>query len=234
MSRQETTYEDLTQFRDFLTDYATAVLKSRQDAEDTVQDLYLRLWTRQEGIAEIRDPKAYCVTLLKNMCIDRLRAKQRNSESDMPEDVMDSERTDSRIENKEQLDEVVTAIGKLPSGQRTVLTQHIIEERDYDEIGKRTGMSGQTMRTQLSLARKALRRRFAWGIAVSAAVAFIIFLALPTGPKDSYSDPQLAYAELERTFEYISTKMNKGKDIARKAEPAFEKVERIMNNKKQQ
>jgi len=39
----------------------------------------------------------------------------------------------------------------------------------------------------------------------------------PQEPKDTFDDPMLAYAELERTLNYISSKMDKGRDIATRA-----------------
>lgn len=68
--------------------------------------------------------------------------------------------------------------------------------------------------------------------AISAAAACVaITLAVPRRPKDTFDDPRLAYAELEKTFSYISTKMGKGMEIASEARPALEKTERIFNDK---
>lgn len=68
--------------------------------------------------------------------------------------------------------------------------------------------------------------------AISAAAACVaITLAVPRRPKDTFDDPLLAYAELEKTFSYISTKMGKGMEIASEARPALEKTERIFNDK---
>lgn len=63
----------------------------------------------------------------------------------------------------------------------------------------------------------------------SMAAAAVVLVALGVGlrtysePKDTFEDPALAYAELERTFSYISGKMNAGVDIAMKAEPVLSK-----------
>ena len=49
-------------------------------------------------------------------------------------------------------------------------------------------------------------------------------------PKDTFTDPMLAYAQIEHTFSYIESKMEKGLEIAAEAEPSLEKTNRIINS----
>ncbi len=58
----------------------------------------------------------------------------------------------------------------------------------------------------------------------AAAACLMIFFTMPQEPEDTFDDPATAYAELERTFSYISSKMDNGIKIASAAEPAFEKT----------
>ena len=46
MNENKTTYDVFLYLRDELVDYAAALLKSRDDAQDLVQDLYVKLWAR--------------------------------------------------------------------------------------------------------------------------------------------------------------------------------------------
>ena len=65
-------------------------------------------------------------------------------------------------------------------------------------------------------------------LAVAAAAAAVI--ALPQrGPKDSFDDPRLAYAEVEKVFRTISDKMNEGVALVREAEAAAEIPQNILN-----
>ena len=65
-------------------------------------------------------------------------------------------------------------------------------------------------------------------LAVAAAAAAVI--ALPQrGPKDSFDDPRLAYAEVEKVFRTISDKMNDGVALVREAEAAAEIPQNILN-----
>lgn len=60
--------------------------------------------------------------------------------------------------------------------------------------------------------------RTIWAMAAAACAALVIAVSLPRQPKDTFDDPALAYAEIERTFAYISSKMDKGVTFAEEAE----------------
>ena len=49
------------------------ILESEDEAVDAVQDLYVKLWTVRDILDDVRNPLAYCVVLLRNICIDAVR-----------------------------------------------------------------------------------------------------------------------------------------------------------------
>ena len=65
--------------------------------------------------------------------------------------------------------------------------------------------------------------------AVAAAAAAAVVLLPQRGPKDSFDDPLLAYAEVEKAFQTISDKMSAGVDLAREAGSAAELPKSILN-----
>lgn len=66
-----------------------------------------------------------------------------------------------------------------------------------------------------------------WAVPAFAAAALALLLAVPSRPKDTFNDPALAYAEVERTFAYISQKIDKGVEIAAKAEEPVSTIKNI-------
>lgn len=77
-------------------------------------------------------------------------------------------------------------------------------------------------------------RRTAWyaacgTLAAAAASAAIVLSVVPSEPKDTFTDPMQAYAELEKTFNYISSKVDMGKSIVEEAAPAIEMTSNIIN-----
>lgn len=62
--------------------------------------------------------------------------------------------------------------------------------------------------------------------AVAAAVALALVLA-PGRLRDTYDDPMLAYAEIEKAFSYISSQVDRGMDMVEETGPVFETAESV-------
>jgi len=58
--------------------YRTAfrLTENPQEAEDMVQEAYLKLWNKRNELTGVLNTEAYCVTLVKNLCYDTLRRSQ--------------------------------------------------------------------------------------------------------------------------------------------------------------
>lgn len=65
-----------------------------------------------------------------------------------------------------------------------------------------------------------------------AALALFFILRVAGQPKDSFSDPALAYAEVEKTFALISSKMGKGETMANEATESIIRINEVFNNSK--
>lgn len=75
-------------------------------------------------------------------------------------------------------------------------------------------------------------RPLLWGIpAVAAALvaAVLVFRSVPKEPEDTFSDPYLAYAEVQKAFGQISQKGEAAATIAGNAVPVMEKTEDLLN-----
>lgn len=87
--------------------------------------------------------------------------------------------------------------------------------------------------TAVSLKKEKSTRRSvyyaAFGTLAAAAAGLAVLLSLPTQPKDTFTDPAEAYAELEKTFSYISRKVEMGRSIVEEAEPAMEMTSNIID-----
>lgn len=135
---------------------ARGILGSSQDAEDALQDLYIKLWSQRETLDKIYNPAGYASRVLKNLCIDRLRTAHPMDE--IPEDLLGFESADAQIENAELIKATASVITKLPDTQRRVLEMRALQGLSYDEMSQVTGMSKLTLRVLLSRARAAIRK----------------------------------------------------------------------------
>lgn len=227
MNENKTTYDVFLSLRDELVDYAAALLKSRDDAQDLVQDLYVKLWARKDELSEVEKPRAFCMTIIRNRCLDILESHENRQKSQMPSEIEDEHSIEEQMAAKERLAAALAQIKRLPEGQQTVLAKRVVEDMSYEQISAQTGLSEQNLRTQMSLARKTLRQRLAWAFAVLAVGVGVLFHK-PKPLEDTYSDPLLAYAQVEKTFGFISTKVDKGMQVARDAELKLERVDEVL------
>ena len=133
------------------------ILESEQDARDAVQDLFIKLWNSRETLDSVHNPMGYCVRLMKNLCIDRLRKDSRLPRADLSEEIAAADTADGPQEAREQADRLMRAIRKLPAKQREVLEMKLLRAMSYEQISQQTGMSNLAIRVMISRARKKIK-----------------------------------------------------------------------------
>lgn len=143
--------------KDALYRVAYYLLESGTDAEDAVQDLYIKLWNSKDTLAKVCNPRSYCITLMKNLCIDRIRKASGKKSVELKDNLAETESTDNSVIRDELVQRIEKEIAGLPERQRKVLRMRVTEDLSNEEISIRTGMSNMTVRVLLSQARKKLR-----------------------------------------------------------------------------
>ena len=118
------------------------ILESQEDAEDAVQELYLKLIKTPDKLSNIQDPAAYGITMLRNICIDIIRRREKRKSEELHEYMIaDASSPDKVATEKDKLRILIHEIDKLPQKQSMVLKMRTIEGLEYDEISQRTGLS---------------------------------------------------------------------------------------------
>ena len=151
--------------RDYLSLYqrlyrvAYYILESEADAQDALQELYFKLWKGRDFLDNILNPQAYCIRLLKNLCIDRIRKAKKAVLTDTLPETMEDQPQDERIDARERLEKVLAAIKSLPERQGQILRLRLIEGKSYSQIAEITKLNYLTIRVMLSRARKSLKNR---------------------------------------------------------------------------
>ena len=148
--------------RDRLMRIASRMLRSRVDAEDLVQDVYLR-W-HQAGKHGIRSPSAFLVTITTRLCLDRLRERKRQrAESTDPwrsEPAVD-ERMPSPEMQLEFSEEVsialVAVLERLGPAERVAFLLHEVFDYEYPEVGTILRKTEPACRQMIHRARARLR-----------------------------------------------------------------------------
>jgi RNA polymerase sigma-70 factor, ECF subfamily len=141
---------------------AYRMLGSRADAEDIVQDAYLR-WHRAPA-DEIRSAEAWLVTAVTRLCIDRLRAAQTERQAYvgpwLPEPFVNEPvpPADASTELASSLSVAFLAVlERLAPEERAAFLLHEVFDSDYSEIAQILGKSEAACRQIVSRARKRVR-----------------------------------------------------------------------------
>lgn len=141
---------------------AFRLMGNSQDAEDMVQEAYLKLWNKRDELANILNTEAYCVALIKNLCYDALRRTQPDEDGRAPEEL--SLPTDTNIarevEQRDEVNQVRRLIGQLPEQQKRVILLRDVNDCSFEEIEQETGLNAINIRVLLSRARKKIREQY--------------------------------------------------------------------------
>lgn len=142
---------------------AYALVENKADAEDLLQDAYYKLWSRRDELADVRNPEAFCVTLVKNLCLDFLRSPRagRHDEEVTEAVTLSTDLSpDKELEMQDKVQQIRHLISRLPENQRQVIRLKGIDDCSMDEIEQITGLSAVNIRVLLSRARKIIRDQF--------------------------------------------------------------------------
>ena len=142
---------------------AFRLMGNTQDAEDMVQETYLKLWKKREELPpDIENMEAYCITLIKNLCFDALRSVRLEEDNRTPEELNITEENNPmhEVELKDEVNQVKRIICTLPKQQQQVVTMRDVNDCSYEEIEQATGLSSVNIRVLLSRTRKKIREQF--------------------------------------------------------------------------
>jgi RNA polymerase sigma-70 factor, ECF subfamily len=141
---------------------AYRMLSSRADAEDVLQDAYLR-WHRGAS-DELRSPEAWLVTTVTRLCIDRLRAARTEREHYvgpwLPEPLIGEAAlaADASAELSSSLSiAFLVVLEQLAPDERAAFLLHEVFDTEYAEIAEILGKSQAACRQMVSRARKRVR-----------------------------------------------------------------------------
>lgn len=133
------------------------ILGCREDAEETVQAAFLKLWERRSELEKIENTGAWLKKIVVNLCLDRLRAAKRQKRTpvfDLQTDFPEFRSAIETIVEREKLNEVMDAVKKLPPAERTAILLYTVGGFTTNEIAGQLGTAASTVRNQLLQARR--------------------------------------------------------------------------------
>jgi RNA polymerase sigma factor (sigma-70 family) len=140
--------------------FAKRLLNSTEEAEDIVQEVFIKLWNRREKLDEYRSVEALAMVTTRNLCLDKLKVKKITTEriEDLRNDIEET-RNDRSVDFSEVIDKIHAIIQTLPEQQKSVIQLRDIEGYDFEEIAEIMEINENAIRVTLSRARKKIREK---------------------------------------------------------------------------
>jgi len=127
--------------------HAVAILFSREDGEDVVNELFFSLLKRKEGINITQDVKAYLVRAVKNRCYTFLSKAKREKEllKGYGQTITDYVPATSRMEDAETHQELLKAINSLPPQMKMAIELCYMQEMKKKDVARIMNISSQSV-----------------------------------------------------------------------------------------
>lgn len=144
---------------------AHSVLRSRSEAEDVVQDVFVRVLEHRRSLPEVRDLRVWLVRITWNLALDRRRRiRPDQMDAAFAETlVATSTPADKALNEAQQMSNVLRELERLPKAECHVLLLSAVEELDTAEMAAVLKRSESAVRALLFRARTRLRERLSKG-----------------------------------------------------------------------
>lgn len=146
--------------REKLLAYTHKLAADQVEAEDVVQDVFLKLWAIRDKLDGYQNVEALAFKVTKNKVLDEL--KRHNCERFEPEKIHAADTMPHPhliTEQKDDVKHLREFIKKLPNLQQTIIYMKDIEGYELIEIAEITGTQIEAVRVNLSRARKKIREQ---------------------------------------------------------------------------
>ena len=144
--------EAVEKYGDMLYRISLLILKNTADAEDAVQETFIKYFTKAPEFTDAEHEKAWLITVATNRCRDMLRYRTRHeTESEELLNTYAVEKSDSGI---------LEALMELSDKYRIIMVLFYVEQYKIDEIADITGVSVSAVKMRLSRGRKLLEEKY--------------------------------------------------------------------------
>jgi len=153
---------DVLPLKNVLYRLALRITMSHEEAEDIVQDTMIKVWNRRDDWQEIDSIEAFCLTVCRNLAIDRMKKAGRDSRTIAEEDAENADTAYNPYEAAAQRDRMETVrriIDTLPEKQKSCLQLRDFEGKTYKEIAQVLDISEEQVKVSIFRARQTVKQR---------------------------------------------------------------------------
>jgi RNA polymerase sigma-70 factor, ECF subfamily len=158
------------QHEDLVFNLCLHYLQNRQDAEEAMQDVFVKIYNKLSGFEGKSSVKTWIYRIAVNHCLDVLRArKRRNSlafmthlflgKTETPLEIPHFDHPGVLLEDRESLENVFKIINQLPENQRTALILKYLDDLPQREIADIMQISEKAIESLLQRAKQNLEKK---------------------------------------------------------------------------
>ncbi|MGK0137441.1 MAG: RNA polymerase sigma-70 factor (family 1) [Algoriphagus sp.] len=138
--------------------FTTSIVKDKEEAENMLQEVFIKIWHRRDQINPKLNFNAYLFACLKNMAFDHLKKidKDRQMLCQYLIQVKENNETSTDVEEV-KINKLPSAITTLPKKRRMILELIMEDGKSYQEIAQIMRISKNTVKNQLVKAKQHLR-----------------------------------------------------------------------------
>ncbi|HFA48610.1 MAG TPA: RNA polymerase sigma factor [Bacteroidetes bacterium] len=141
--------------------FSLNILNDVAEAEDVVQEVFIKLWNRRDQMDQINNTEAWCMRVTRNLSIDKMRSKHRRLEP-MKEgfDLKDQSPTPfQKTAGSDVFSKIKNLMLQLPDKQRMVMQLRDIEGLTYQEVADALEISLDQVKVNIYRARLSMRKK---------------------------------------------------------------------------
>lgn len=160
---------DVLPLKNILFRLALRITQNRADAEDVVQETMMKVWNRRGEWQQIENMEAFCLTVCRNVSLDKLRRMDRQmlslEDTPMETDGYDpidhshSANPEQQAVQRDRLQQVRRIISQLPEKQRSCMQLRDIEGKSYRDIATILGITEQQVKVNIFRARQTVKEK---------------------------------------------------------------------------
>lgn len=157
---QEEFIHTILPLRDRLFRIAWHITCNREEAEDIVQDVMIKVWNMGKEAGEIENTTAYCYTMARNLAFNRFLLKN-NQHAKLEEGYgHTTEEGQQTVEKVERMKLLQKLMEQLEPPQRDIIQLRDVEGMSYADIAVTLGLTEEQVKVYLFRARRKIRERF--------------------------------------------------------------------------
>ena len=147
---------DILPLKDKLFRLALRITLDRAEAEDVVQDTMIRVWNKRDEWSQFESVEAYCLTVAKNLAIDRSQKKEAQNVELTP----DANSPYDQMIHDERMNIINRLVNELPEKQRLIMQLRDIEGESYKKIAGLLNLTEEQVKVNLFRARQKVKQRY--------------------------------------------------------------------------